>query len=250
MFILGTGRCGTTLLYRILATHPGVAVYPSEGNDLWHPRSYPYAQASIDTPPHDTDPGEFTRRSCAAWPSNHDDVVKRTFGGFNLVRGRHKPFVLQSAMISFLLPEIRDIFPDARFVHLVRNGVSVAASLTRKNWKKKFSNKMSEDAYMLCAARYWRDCVTEIHRAAATLGLTDTDFIEIRYETLCDNPKGTLEEICGLLNVDAAEIGFDLRTIESCNNKVGDYVQDERWRTHLNIMGEAMESLGYACNTE
>ena len=49
--IVGTGRCGSTLLVRILESHPEIAAWPGEANELWHPNSYPWAQRAIDTPP-------------------------------------------------------------------------------------------------------------------------------------------------------------------------------------------------------
>ncbi len=41
-FIIGTGRCGTTLLVKILKTHPGLSAFPGEANELWHPKLEPF----------------------------------------------------------------------------------------------------------------------------------------------------------------------------------------------------------------
>ena len=65
VFVVGTGRSGTTLLVKILKSHRDLVPYPSEANELWHPNLYPYDRRTIDAPPILFDPAEFTARSLA-----------------------------------------------------------------------------------------------------------------------------------------------------------------------------------------
>jgi hypothetical protein len=43
IFIIGTARSGTTLLVRLLGSHPDIANW-SEANVIWDPTGYPYCQ--------------------------------------------------------------------------------------------------------------------------------------------------------------------------------------------------------------
>ena len=63
IFFVGCGRSGTTLLARILATNPEIAVYPYEGNELWHPGAFPWYRSHRETLPIWADPYGFTEAS-------------------------------------------------------------------------------------------------------------------------------------------------------------------------------------------
>ena len=51
IFIIGTGRCGTSLLVRIPQSHKHLITFLREANNLWHPKSYPYGKKSVETLP-------------------------------------------------------------------------------------------------------------------------------------------------------------------------------------------------------
>jgi hypothetical protein len=68
VFIIGSGRCGTSLFVRILSSHGRLFGFPGEANDLWHPKSYPFSKRSIETPPILENPKLFTQISLECWP--------------------------------------------------------------------------------------------------------------------------------------------------------------------------------------
>src|SRR5262245_65969687 len=51
IFFIGSGRSGSNLLARIMSSHPALSVFPSEANDLWHPKLYPWAESNVEIPP-------------------------------------------------------------------------------------------------------------------------------------------------------------------------------------------------------
>src|SRR5450759_2239818 len=67
LFIIGTGRCGTSLLVKILNTHPGLSGFPGEANELWHPKLEPFETNSLDIPPIEINPRHFSDVSVAHW---------------------------------------------------------------------------------------------------------------------------------------------------------------------------------------
>lgn len=246
LFIVGTGRCGTTLLAKILRTHKGIAGFPNEANEVWHPRSYPYHKATIRTPSILEDPKCFTQLSVENWPEGHEERIKRIFTGFLATRGNSKKFFLKSAMISFMMPKLLFMFPDARFIHMYRNGVAVVRSLVEKEWKKYEKNVRNPEEFRRSCARYWNDCILEIDRMMNTLPEMKGGLVyEISYEALCAAPQKVIRELADYMEVERDVFDFDLSTIKSQNHKVEFYQKDAQWRDLLEIMHPAMKLKGY-----
>lgn len=245
IFVIGTGRSGTTLLVQILETHRDVVAYPSEANELWHPHAYPYQRRSIDVPPVLFDPAEFTRRSAASWPPLHEQTIRRTFAGFMGAWGRGKRLLLKSAMVSFMVEPVLRVLPDAQFIHIYRSGPSVVSSLVVKE-RPKYEGQIGEADLRLRCARYWSACVTELHRVDRALRLTERgQLLECSYERLCAEPRDVVGAISEYAGLDRAEYAFDLSSVRSQNDKVGDYGSDPGWAPSLAVMKDAAALKGY-----
>jgi len=228
VFIVGTGRCGTDLLVTVLNSHPQIVRFPGEANGLWHPMLYPINNPRIDTAPIEVDPQMFTESSIANWPPGHPERIQRVFKGFHLVVGRKRTLLVKSAMISFMIPKIIDMFPKARFIHLYRYGPSVVESYFKKNFGKYSSFACTETEYYRLCARYWSRCILEIERCRTSLALdANGAFLELSYERLCDDPKMQLERIADFIGVDSCKFKFDLSTIQNTNYKVAE--KNDRW---------------------
>lgn len=222
VFVVGTGRCGTSLLVKMLESHPGILVFPDEANHLWHPKLYSMRSHGPTVPPIEVDPAQFTATSVGSWPVGHARRIRHTFAGFQLTRGTTKTFVVKSAMVAFMLPTIRDIFPNARFIHIYRRGPAVVRSYFEKNYGRYSHHRMSQRDYLYCCAQYWNDCILEIERAKANMSLESEHhpFFEVSYEALCRTPKETLQQIAGYLHTDVSGFQFDLSRIVNRNYKI------------------------------
>jgi hypothetical protein len=241
VFIIGTGRCGTSLLVRILNSHPEIAGYPGEANYLWHPKLEPFESTAIDIPPIEVDPRNFTEVSLANWPQGHGDRIRRTLTGCCLVMGRRRAFFTKSAMISFMIPKILEVFPDARFIHIYRSGPPVVESYFRKNYGKYSRFVFSEKAYRYHCARYWNDCILEIELRRRELSLDSSkSYLELSYENLCQNPRAALNEIAGFLDVGADGFGFDISRIVNQNYKVVEWASGQYSADLMRVMEEGM----------
>ncbi|GAA4305736.1 sulfotransferase [Actinomadura luteofluorescens] len=86
------------------------------------------------------------------------------------------------------VPMLRRMFPDAQFVHLVRDGRDAVSSLTRMPWF---------DGDIYAAALTWREAIDMGARLQTRLG-PDT-FYEFRYEDLVAEPEGALTRLCAFL---------------------------------------------------
>lgn len=251
MFVVGTGRCGTTLLINLLGTHSQLLDYPGEANTLWHPNSYPYPKRTIETPRHIVEPGRFTELSVQSWPENYREHIQKEIKGYWLTHGPRRTMVVKSAMISFLMPELAEMFPNGRFLHIYRNGPAVVASFEkffkRKEWLKYTDEASHKAQFRQECAQYWGDCLFEIDHQKTALGLEQSGkFYEFSYESLCDAPRQILDDIADFFQVRRDGFGYDLSQIVSQNYKVGsDYTNDPDWQAAIKVMEPAMKLKGY-----
>jgi hypothetical protein len=203
-FIVGCGRSGTTMLNDLFDHHPSVANYPTEANELWHPRMYPWHESTVETPPFFVDAKQFTERSLAQRTPTDDLRLRATFGAYQTL-ARRPVFLQKTVMVSFMLDKILELFPDARFVQLVRDGRSVALSWVVKERAKlkqpRYSRYSFDEAELLAVyAKHWQDNILAMDDAVARLGLA-ARYHELRYEDLCANPTGELTSLARFLDV-------------------------------------------------
>ncbi len=246
IFIVGTGRCGTTLLVRILESHPEILVFPSEANTLWHPSLYPFNQSRREGPPIEVDPIRFTQSSLESWPADHQVKIGHVFRGYQVLKGTRDVFVVKSAMISFMIPKILEIYPKAKILHIFRAGPPVVESYLKKNLQAYPDGVFAEEEYRLLCARYWNACILEIERVRTALQLSEKGaFSEFSYESLCENPAVVVQELADFLGVDPRSFAFNFSTIDSKNYKVGSWMEDNKWKQALVAMQPGMKLKGY-----
>jgi hypothetical protein len=246
LFIIGTGRCGSSLLTRILMSHASLAVFPEEANELWHPNSYPFRAAGVDTPSIIENPRSFTDISLSNWPRDHDQRIRDIFTAYNFIHGPMKTLVVKSAMISFMIPKILSLFPGARLCHIYRSGPPVVESLVVKDWSKYSDRFPSRSDFRSACARYWNDCIVEIDARNAEFALAEKGILlEFSYEALCAQPDAVLRRLAAFLGVAPGGFRLDAADIQSQDYKVGDYAVDPAWSIPMQVMAEAMALKGF-----
>ena len=87
LFVVGTGRCGSSLLIEILASNRQLVVFPDEANDLWHPHSYPFSRAAVKGPSIIENPKAFTENSLSGWPEGQSQRIRNVLSAYNFIRG-------------------------------------------------------------------------------------------------------------------------------------------------------------------
>jgi Sulfotransferase family len=113
----------------------------------------------------------------------------------------------KTPMYMEYLPLLRRLFPDARFVHLIRDGRDAALSflsmpegVVTRTW-----------AYPTSAADFACQWRAEV-RAARALGrrVGPSRYLELRYEALVEDPERELRRICAFagLSFEPAMLGF------------------------------------------
>jgi hypothetical protein len=145
------------------------------------------------------------------------------------------------------VPLLADLFPRARFVHIVRDPRDCASS-AEKAWGNS----------PLRTAQEWTDQVTAGRAAGARLG--PARYHELRYEDLLADVQGTLRGIFDFLGVaEPAESGRFLRVPENVGAARGErqvvVANREKWRRDMSpalrrrveaVCGATMAAVGYA----
>jgi hypothetical protein len=125
VFIVGCGRSGTTILGETLAVHTSVT-YLNEHRQLWAD-AYPATDVWSERARERGGRLDLSESTCTPEQSRRLTV---NFYCETFVTGRPRLFE-KLPINSFRLPFIDAVFPDALFVHLLRNGLEVARSIER-----------------------------------------------------------------------------------------------------------------------
>lgn len=115
VFIIGAARSGTTVLGDILSTHPDLA-YWLEPKYIWR-----FGNATLA---HDVLKASDARKEVKKY-------IRNRFFDFLNEQGKAR-FVEKTPSNVFRLPFIYEIFPEARFVHIIRDGRDVVLSAEKK----------------------------------------------------------------------------------------------------------------------
>lgn len=133
--------------------------------------------------------------ACA--PHSYQDLLNAMFRELARRHGKSRWGDKTPSYVS-RIPLLRKLFPDAQFIHLVRDGRGVAVSMRQMRW-------WGEHNILTCAAR-WSNRVRSARTAGSWLA---EDYLEIRYEDLVRNPEAVLRRTCHFLGEDFDPVMLD-----------------------------------------
>jgi hypothetical protein len=228
--IIGAPRSGTTLLRFMLDSHPELAIPPETGflkfgrnfrgrGDRLRERFFRAIVEYADPFPTWAD-FEISAESFRAALMEIDPFTisdgYRSF--YRLYAARHGKarWGDKTPLYCLSMKVIRRTLPEARFIHIIRDGRDAALSL-RKMW-------FSPGWKMETQAAFWRKFVLAARRA----GLGHADYLEVRYEDLILAPAETLKRVCGHINLDYDEamLNYYTRTPTRLKEHKGRYRPD------------------------
>jgi hypothetical protein len=188
IFMVGCPRSGTGVSVHLFGTHPWVAHW-TEATRTWDPRGFDDPEADHHRTAEDVT--ERERRRLHAW-----------FEWFRQTHGKPR-FANKNPRSSVRIDFIRAVFPDAYYIHVIRDGRAVVSSLLqrmeREPWRKEIPfgdfckppdwrrNVRSDPAEQ--AALQWREIVRHVRDRRFVLG---ERYVEYKYEDLCEDPRAVL----------------------------------------------------------
>jgi hypothetical protein len=171
--------------------------------------------------------------------------------------------VEQTPEVAFLVDAVASAYPEARIVHLVRDGRDVVCSLAERGW---LSNDRTgaDDAGIAhgAYARFWVEperraefsASSDVRRAAwawrryvTAARATGASVHELRYERMVEDPATVAAELAPYLHAPEAELRQALG--RGHTESVGRYRRElspEQLAEVLDEAGELLAELGYA----
>lgn len=205
-FVVGSARSGTTLLRVILNAHPEVAVPPESRfvTELWT------GAAEVDV-------SEFLarltgHRQFQGWSLSVDEVaaefaglarvgyrgaIEATYHAYTKAQGKTR-WGDKTPRYVLSIPFLSELFPESRFVHLVRDGRNVALSYAGMPFGPKTAPKV---------AALWSKRVLAGVRDGRPLG--EDRYREVRYEDLVSEPESHVRKLCTFLDLPFVEAMMD-----------------------------------------
>lgn len=226
IFILGTGRSGTTILGIVLSMHRDVG-FLNEPKALW------------STLRDDEDLIGSYHRGPARYRLGVEDAAYSLINDAHRVYGAYLRFTMTQRVVEkypeliFRVPFVREIFPDAKFLFLSRDGWDTCASI--ENWSARFGSNVGAETHDWWGVnrRKWSLLIDQLipehadlaphaqtlrsftdHRAMAAtewiitmregLGLVDSyprDVLHVSYAELCANPEKVCTKIAEFVDL-------------------------------------------------
>jgi hypothetical protein len=198
-FIVGCGRSGTTLVRAMLDAHPDVAVPDESYFPAWFGRhraryedgdDFALDRLIRDINSHESrarwglDADGVAAALRAATPRTFADAVRAYYTYYAHTRGKTR-YVDKTPIFVLHIPLLASIFPEAVFVHLVRDGRDVTLSRLETSWgTQRFDHE----------ALQWRSHIERGRRDGRALG--PRRYMELHYESLLDDPARAAKQLC------------------------------------------------------
>jgi Sulfotransferase family len=241
VFVIGTGRCGSSLIHELLARHPDVGFLSNlddrlpglpawcgrYGNPLY--RRLPSSLTRKGRPRYGPSEGyralarevsPMVIESCRDLVANDAmPWVAERFRTFftKRIRAQDQPVFLHKHTGWPRSGFIREIFPDARFIHVIRDGRAVAASALRTTWWEGHMGpeawqwgplppayaaewEASGQSFPVLAAIAWKILLDAFADARALV--PGDRWLDVRFEEVLADPRHQLKELLAFMGLD------------------------------------------------
>lgn len=267
LFLLGSQRSGTTMLRLMMNNHPQLAIpHETAFITIYYKKLANYGDLTDDdnlrrlfddVSQHPLvkrgklikDPETVLSRPIKSYRDLVDAIFQAYANSLGKPRwGDKTPFYTSDIDV------LHRVFPDAKFLHLVRDGRDVVLSQKSIEW-------MSGNLLKLVLDWQWKTTIA--HKVGSALG---DNYLEIRYEDLVRRPEETLRQICTFIDEpyapamlsysEKAQAVVPTESLKWHRNSIKppDPSQLDKWKTGLpkaeriifeQLAGETLDLFGY-----
>ena len=154
---------------------------------------------------------------------------------------------------------IKRDFPEARFVHIIRDARDVALSLDRRGWSRPLPWEKGKG--LLAAGLYWEWIVRKCRKYGS---MVVPHYMEVRYEELFSNPRESLAALSDFLQQDLDYGRIQRASVGSIKNPLTSFKEElaegpfnpvGRWKDKFppaqlllfeSLVGNYLQELGYS----
>jgi hypothetical protein len=245
VYIIGTGRSGTTILGVVLSMHRQIG-FLNEPKALWH-SAFPFEDVI----------GSYTKKN-GTFRLSENDLTGKTAGNFRKLYAAYSSLIFSQRVLDkypevvYRVPFVKAVFPDAKFIFLVRNPWDTCHSIAQWSVRKGLKADVQEDWWGVNDLK-WKILLDELVKEDEVLSphyeeikaFTDdkyraliewylcmkeglnikeeyaSDILLLRYEDLVQNSSLKLNEITKFcqLNEDAKMIAYAANVLKPAPNK-------------------------------
>lgn len=282
IFIGGIGRSGSTVFHEIFSNHPNVAWLsglcdryperPSINRFLMKAIDYPIVGKYLKKKFSPWECYSFWEHHCKGFrrPCRdlfHEDVTNKNKKKIQnimsqLITNKRDRLLLKATgwpRIGFL----HEIFNDAKFIHVLRDGRAVVNSLINIPWWLGWSGPQNwrwgeltpaqreewerhNKSFIALAAIQWKICLDALEEGK---GFVDKDnFLEVKYENLCDDPLkvfGNVIEFCDLEMTREFEVSVKSCVLKNSNYKWQEELTVNQQNIIMDVLSEYLKKYGY-----
>jgi hypothetical protein len=269
VFVLGCPRSGTTVLYHMLLSAGGFAIYRAESNvfNLITPRFGNLNSA------------HNRQRLLKTWlrsklfqvsglPAGEisGKILSQCRSAGDFLRILMEEIATQQGVERWAdttpdhllyMREIKRQIPDALFIHIVRDGRDVALSFAQQGWSHPLPGDRNQE--LSVAALYWSWVVRRGRELGRELA---SDYLEVRFEDLVSKPREVLGHVGQFIQHDldydriqSAGIGaVSMPNSSFANESQAEFNPLGRWKNKLSpaqvstlesLVGDLLHELGY-----
>jgi LPS sulfotransferase NodH len=210
LFLVGCPRSGTTLLQSLLASHPEIISFPESHffrkliskRALWH-RIFQIASPVAKSHFHEF-LHQIGHEEMKSYLPNNAIFLSQYTQAFvsvldELTRQQNKSFWLEKTPGHLRYVDyIENMVPHSKFIHIVRNGIDVVASLydVTHRYPQIWGKPYDIDKCIQDWTRAIRQTSSHSHKL---------NHFVVRYEKLVENPHDILGELCDFIGTDFNE---------------------------------------------
>jgi Sulfotransferase family len=275
VFIVGCPRSGTSFLYHLLLSAGGFAEFHTQMNvyDVLEPiygdlgiaknkkaaiREWLQSKGFLVS---GLDAGEIETKIVAEC-HGASDFLRIIMEEIARRQGVERWIDSTPTNVPHMLRIQRD-FPQAQFVHIIRDPRDVALSLDKRGWSRPLP--WDKKRGLLAAGLYWEWIVRKGRKLGAMLA---PNYLEVRYEELVQEPEKILAAIGTFLHEDLAYERIRQASVGSVKTPLTAFKEDllegrftpvGRWKEKFPagqlaqfemLVGDYMRELGYAPSTD